>query len=266
MESYIKQGDCLELMKEIPDASVDMILADPPYSVLHRNNKHVQWDRIIPFEPLWEQYLRIAKPNAAIVLFCQGMFTAQLMMSQPKLWKYNLIWEKSRATGFLNANRMPMRSHEDIAVFYRSQPTYNPQWRDGESHSTGNGVHKETNQCYGEIKRNKVGQLYDYDKSSIKVVPPTGKSFPHSVLHFKKEHGKEVFHPTQKSVDLLRWLIRTYTNEGEVVLDNTMGSGSTIIAAIREKRKYIGFELNQEYFSKASERIHKEESQISLFD
>lgn len=266
MESYIKQGDCLELMKEIPDGSVDMILCDLPYQTLHKNNKNVQWDRLIPFEPLWEQYLRIAKPNAAIVLFCQGMFTAQLMMSQPKLWKYNLIWEKSRATGFLNANRMPMRSHEDIAVFYRSQPTYNPQWRDGESHSRGTGEHKQTNQCYGKHKevKQKIGATYDYDH--IKVVPPTGKCFPHSVLHFKKEHGKDAWHPTCKPIDLLRWLIRTYTDEGDVVLDNCMGSASTIIAAIREKRKYIGFELNEEYFSKASERIHKEESQISLFD
>ena len=119
--------DCLIGMRDIPDGSVDAIICDLPYEVLHKNNELVQWDRIIPFEPLWEQYLRVAKPNAAIVLFCQGMFTAQLMMSQPKLWKYNLIWEKGRATGFLNANRMPMRSHEDIAVFYRSQPTYNPQ-------------------------------------------------------------------------------------------------------------------------------------------
>ena len=122
-------GDCLELMPQIADKSVDMVLCDLPYQVLHKNNPKSQWDRVIPFEPLWKQYERIIKDNGAIVLFCQGMFTAQLLMSNPKLWKYNLVWEKGRATGFLNANRMPMRSHEDIAVFYRKQCVYNPQWR-----------------------------------------------------------------------------------------------------------------------------------------
>lgn len=264
----IYHGDCLELMRGIPDSTVDMILCDLPYQQLCKSNKHVQWDRIIPFEPLWEPYLRVAKENAAIVLFCQGMFTAQLMMSQPKLWKYNLIWEKGRATGFLNANRMPMRSHEDIAVFYRKQPIFNPQWRDGDRHSRGTGEHKQTNQCYGahkEIKQ-KVGATYDYEH--IKVVPPTGKCFPHSVLHFKKEHGKDTWHPTQKPVELLRYLIRTYTNEGETVLDNCMGSGSTAIAAIREDRHFIGMELNKDYYDKAYERVRNEQEkakELSLF-
>ena len=206
--------DCLEGMKLIPDGSVDAVICDPPYEVLHKNNKKVQWDRVIPFEPLWEHYLRITKRNAPIILFGQGMFTAQLMMSQPKIWKYNLIWEKGRATGFLNANRMPMRSHEDIVVFYRSQPIYNPQKRKGDSHPRGNGIHKHTNQCYGKFKeqKQKVGATYDY--AHIKVVEPTGECFPMSVLHFNKEHTSDTWHPTQKPVDLLRYLVRTYSNEG----------------------------------------------------
>ena len=211
----IYNEDCLEGMKRIDDASIDCIICDLPYEVLHKNNEKVQWDRIIPFEPLWAQYLRVAKSNAAIVLFAQGMFTAQLMMSQPKLWKYNLIWEKGRATGFLNANRMPMRSHEDICVFYRSQPVYNPQFGIGEpSHPRGNGVHRHTNQCYGKHGevRQKVGATYDY--AHIKVVEPTGEKFPMSVLHFHKEHSADTWHPTQKPVDLIRYLVRTYSNSG----------------------------------------------------
>lgn len=122
--------DCLEGMKQIPDGSVDAIICDLPYGVLNSESEGGGWDSLIPFEPLWEQYLRVSKPSAAIVLFCQGMFTAQLLMSQPKLWRYNLVWKKGdRVSGFLNANKMPLRNHEDIAVFYREMPTYNPQMR-----------------------------------------------------------------------------------------------------------------------------------------
>lgn len=261
----IYNENCLEGMKRIPDQSIDCIICDLPYEVLHKNNKNAQWDRIIPFEPLWEQYLRITKENAAIILFGQGMFTCQVMMSQPKLWRYNLIWDKCRATGFLNANKMPMRSHEDIMVFYKSLPTYNPQFREGDSHPQGNGEHRRTNQCYGEIKdqRKKVGQLYDYDY--IKVVPPTGKCFPKSILQFSKDHNKDTWHPTQKPVKLIQYLIRTYTNPGEVVLDNCMGSGTTAIACIKEKRNFIGFELNKEYYDKACKRIKMEQQQLYLF-
>ena len=263
----IYNQDCLIGMRDIPDGSIDCIICDLPYEVLHKSNEKVKWDRLILFEPLWEQYLRVAKDNAAIVLFCQGMFTAQLMMSQPDIWKYNLIWEKGRATGFLNANRMPMRSHEDIAVFYRKQPTYNPQFRDGDSHDRGNGEHKQTNQCYGKFgeppRKQKVGATYDYDH--IKVVPPTGKCFPMSVLHYNKEHNQDTWHPTQKPVDLLRYLVLTYTNEGDTVLDNCMGSGTTAVACVREKRHFIGFELNAEYYEKAMKRIKLEQQQLTLF-
>lgn len=169
-----------------------------------------------------------------------------------------------RVTGFLNANRMPMRCHEDICVFYKSLPTYNPQMELGQpNHSRGNGVHKETNNCYGKFKQ---GRAYDYD-NGIKRVEPSrpGWKFPKSIIRIRKEHEKKTYHPTQKSVELLQYLIRTYTNENDVVLDNTMGSGSTIVAAIKEKRRYIGIEKEQKYFDIANERIKNETMQLSLF-
>lgn len=250
-------------MKDIPDKSVDMILCDLPYAVLHKNNPHAQWDRKIPFDKLWEQYNRVIKDNGAIVLFAQGMFTAELMMSNPKMWRYNLVWDKCRVTGFLNANRMPMRCHEDICVFYKSLPTYNPQYTYGEpNHSRGNGVHKETNRCYGKYKS---GRTYDYDKQ-IKKVAPThpNEKFPKSIISIKKEHETKVYHPTQKPVALIEYLIKTYSNEGETILDNTMGSGSTGVAAKRLNRNFIGIELNEEYFKIAVKRIQQTTQQLLL--
>lgn len=254
-------GDCLELMDGIGDKSVDCILCDLPYEVLHKNNPHAQWDRIIPFEPLWEQYERIIKDNGAIILFAQGMFTARLMTSNPKLWRYNLVWDKQRVTGFLNANRMPMRCHEDICVFYKSLPTYNPQYTKGEpNHSRGNGTHKETNQCYGKHK----GTVYDHVARSESTVPD-GMKLPRSIISIRKEHESSVVHPTQKPVDLMRYLISTYTNEGDLVLDNCVGSGTTAVAAIKEKRHFIGMEKNEEYFNIAQRRIKNELQNPTLF-
>lgn len=251
----IYNEDCLVGMKKIPDASVDCIICDLPYGVLNKQSEAGGWDSIIPLEPLWKEYLRITKPNAAIVLFCQGMFTAQLMMSQPKLWKYNLIWSKQRATGFLNANKMPLRSHEDIAVFYRKQPIYNPQMvkcaPHQRNHDRGNGPHQRKMGCYGN--HNEVPTNMGDEK------------FPRSVICFDKEHSADTFHPSQKPVALIRYLIRTYSNEGDTILDNCMGSGTTAIAAIREKRNFIGFELNKEYYDKACKRIQLEMAQPSLF-
>ena len=201
----IYNQDCLEGMKLIPDGTIDCIICDLPYGVLNRQSEGGSWDSIIPFPPLWEQYLRVAKPNAAIVLFAQGMFTARLMMSQPDLWRYNLIWKKGdRVSGFLNANRMPMRNHEDICVFYRQQPIYNPQMRTGfPNHTRGHGGGKLKNGCYGK-----------FDPFARSEVITTEK-FPLSVIDIEREHDTaRQFHPTQKPVNLLRWLIRTYTNEG----------------------------------------------------
>lgn len=252
----IYNEDCLVGMKEIPDKSVDAIICDLPYGVLNKGNKHAKWDNVIPFGPLWEQYERIIKDNGAIVLFGQGMFTAQLMVSNPSLWRYNLVWDKGRATGFLNANRMPLRYHEDIIVFYKNLPTYNPQMEDlngrEPNHPQGHGNHNEKNQCYGNVKR--INPTYE------------DKKHPRSIIKIKAVHCSEgQHHPTQKPVELLRYLIRTYTNDGETVLDNCMGSGTTAVAAIRENRHFIGFELNEEYYNLACKRIEKEKAQLTLF-
>lgn len=210
----IYNENCLEGMKRIPDASIDAIICDLPYGVLHKDNPNAQWDRVIPFEPLWQQYERIIKDNGAIVLFAQGMFTADLMQSNRKLWRYNLIWDKGRSTGFLNANRMPLRCHEDICVFYKSLPTYNPQYTDGEpNHSRGNGIHNDTNRCYGKYGRNYQGRTYE-EVPRVAPTVPNGKKLPLSIITIKKEHESTVIHPTQKPVDLLRYLILTYTEVG----------------------------------------------------
>lgn len=201
--------DCLEGMKQIADESIDCIICDLPYGVLNKQSEGGGWDSIIPLEPLWEQYLRIAKPNAAIILFCQGMFTAELMMSQRNIWRYNLIWDKQRATGFLNAYKMPLRYHEDLCVFYKKLPIYNPQMEDlngrEPSHPQGKGVHADTNRCYGSIDR---FQAYEPKSENL------DKKFPRSIIEVKREHNKEQWHPTQKPVALIQYLIRTYTNMG----------------------------------------------------
>ncbi len=243
-------------MKRIPDGSVDCIICDLPYGVLNKQSEGGGWDSIIPFEPLWEQYLRVAKPNAAIVLFAQGMFTAKLMMSNPSMWRYNLVWKKgNRTSGFLNANKMPMRNHEDICVFYDKQPTYNPQMRKGlPNHTRGYGGGKLKNGCYGKFD--------PWGRPEI----ITNEKFPLSIIDIDKEHDvNKQFHPTQKPVDLLRYLVLTYSNKGDVVLDNCAGSGSTCIACIKEHRHFIGFELNKEYYEKACARIAAERQQLTLF-
>ncbi len=247
--------DCLEGMKYIPDGSIDAIICDLPYGVLNEQSEGGSWDAIIPFEPLWEQYKRITKPNSAIVLFAQGMFTAQLMMSNKKMWRYNLVWDKVRATGFLNANRMPLRYHEDICIFYDKLPTYNPQMESlngrEPNHPQGHGNHIEKNSCYGKVGR--INPTYE------------NKKHPRSIIRINAVHCNEgQFHPTQKPVDLLRYLILTYTKSGGVILDNCMGSGTTAVACIKEKRHYIGFELNEEYYKKACERIKEEQRQLTF--
>ena len=285
----IYNEDCLIGMRDIPDKSIDAIICDLPYGVLNRQNKSAQWDNIIPFEPLWEQYERVIKNNGAIVLFAQGMFTAQLMMSNPKMWRYNLIWDKiNRSTGFLNANRCPLRIHEDIVVFYKSQPTYNPQFTFGQvNHKRGGG-----REWY---KQNKSGGVYGlmtnggkkkeedmtsqekdemgvsgarnrcYGNFAVTETKITNEKYPTSIISVDKEHDGNYHHPTQKPINLIRWLVRTYTNEGDLVLDNCMGSGTTAIACIKEKRHFIGYEITKEYFDIAQERIKQEQSQLTLF-
>ena len=249
----IYNEDCLEGMKRIDDASVDCIITDLPYEVLNDGNPNAQWDRQIPLEPLWAEYLRISKPNAAIVLFAQGMFTADLMQSNRRMWRYNLVWDKVRTTGFLNANRMPLRCHEDICVFYRELPTYHPQMvkclPHQRNHSRGKQEGEQTNRCYGSF-----GKADDYISD---------EKYPRSIIELANIVQNNE-HPTQKPVDLLRYLIRTYTDTDNLVLDSCMGSGTTAIACLKEHRHFLGFELNKEYFDIAQRRIALERQQPSL--
>ena len=249
-EDKLFQGDCLEIMKDIPDGSVDMVLCDLPYGVLNKGNDSAKWDVFIPFEPLWEQYLRVCKENAAIVLFSQGMFTAQLMMSRPDLWRYNLVWDKCTTTGFLNANRMPLRQHEDICIFYRSLPVYNPQMKTGIIHSRQHG--NAVNHCYGNYTQAPVSYSEEY--------------YPTSIIKFSKAVAiTKAWHPTVKPEGILRYLILTYTNPGALVLDNTMGSGSTCVAAVKEHRRFIGIEKEKRYYDIAVKRVKMARSEPELF-
>ena len=242
----LMHGDCLVEMQSIPDKSVDMVLCDLPYEVLNKNNKNAQWDRLLPFDKLWGQYERVIKDNGAIVLFALWMFTARLMVSNPKLWRYNLIWDKVAKSGFLNANKMPLRRHEDICVFYKNLPTYNPQMEKCEphqrNHTKGTMKSQGKKQCYGKF-----------------VEVPTvisDEKFPTSIISVSREHcvGK-FFHPTQKPVALLEYLIKTYSNEGDTILDNCGGSFSTAIAAINTNRCFIGIEKDENYFSIGTARV-----------
>ena len=241
MNYKLINGECIEEMKKISDHSIDLILCDLPYGTT-RN----KWDNIISFDDLWEQYERIIKDNGAIVLFGQDKFTAKCMLSNEKLHRYNLIWDKVLTSGFLNANRMPLRKHEDIMVFYKKLPTYNPQKVKGvPNHIKGKVVGKMNDDV---LQNNNYG--------NFKCVETIGDmKHPTSILTFSKPHPSIAVHPTQKPVELLEWLIKTYTNEGDVVLDNCMGSGSTGVAALNCGRRFIGIELDKGYFEIAEQRM-----------
>ena len=236
----IKQGDCLELMKEIPDGSVDMILTDLPYGITD-----CAFDKRIPFEPMWEQFKRVTKLNAAIVLFSQMPFGAELIMSNRKMFRYEWIWEKSLGVGFLNAKKMPLRCHENILVFYQKLPTYNPQWREGRTRK----------KKWDSITSKNYGVHDD------KPWANDGKHYyPRDVVYTKSMMGgavENILHPQQKPVDLLEYLIKTYTDEGETVLDATMGSGSTGVACANTGRNFIGFELEEKFFNISAKRIEE---------
>lgn len=277
------QGNCLEIMKNIPDKSIDMILCDLPYSITQNH-----WDCLIPLndyveiagkniekddfyliqalngltkkeidilwriekkDGLWTYYNRIIKDNGAIVLFAQDMFSAQLMNSNPKMYRYKLYWEKDRPSGFLNAKRMPLKDVEEVLIFYKKLPTYNPQFWEGKPlHGMGNKF-KE-----GNLANNNYGKFPSHLNPSANRAGDT-KKYPRQVLRFSRPHPP--IHPTQKPVDLCSWLIRTYTNNNAVILDNTMGSGTTGLATLKvgEGRKFIGIELQEDYFNIAKERI-----------
>lgn len=238
-EIKLYNNECIQTMRDIQDASVDMILCDLPYGVTARN----KWDTVIPFESLWEQYRRIIKSNGCIALFAQGMFMCDLMKSAPDIWRYNLVWQKTTPTGFLNANRMPLRSHEEICIFYKKLPTYNPQKITGQPRKVSTAHHKRNSK--------KSTDYGDYDSQTY----DSTERYPTSVLTFSSDKQKCALHPTQKPVALLEWLIKTYTNEGETVLDNCMGSGSTGVACVNTNRSFIGIELDENYFKIAEERI-----------
>ena len=231
--------DCLEGIKGIEDKSIDCIICDLPYGQTARN----KWDTVIPFEQLWKQYERIIKDNGAIILFANGMFTADLMQSNRKLWRYNLIWEKTQPTGFYNAKKMPLRSHEDICVFYKKPPTYNPQKTTGHARKVSKAEHKVN-----------CKQTTDYGVSGLTTYDSTER-YPKSVWTFAKDIQKSALHPTQKPVALIEELIKTYTNEGDLILDNTAGSMTTAIAAINTGRNYICMEKDKEIFEIGRERV-----------
>jgi len=227
-------GDCLERMKVITNGSVDMILCDLPYGTTQN-----AWDSIIPLEPLWAEYRRVCKKNAAIVLTAQTPFDKVLGCSNLSMLKYEWIWQKSKATGHLNANRAPMKAHENILVFYAVLPTYNPQMGEGKAYSNKH--------VPGDSGSN-------YDTVGHSAVKNRTTRYPKSVLDFKSE-AKAQFHPTQKPVALFEYLIRTYTNENDIVLDNCMGSGTTGVACSNTNRRFIGIERDEDYFLDATERI-----------
>ena len=229
---YIKQGNCLELMKEIPDGSIDMILCDLPYGTTA-----CKWDSVIPFESLWEQYNRIIKDNGAIVLFGSEPFSTLLRYSNLKMYKYDWVWKKSNVMGFLNAKKRPLKEIENIMVFNSS--LYFPQ---------GLVKNEKGKNCRGK-QTESLGKYEAVNKSEF-------TNYPKTILDFKSERG---FHPTQKPVALLEYLIKTYTNEGDVVLDNCMGSGTTCVACVNTNRHYIGFELDEKYFEIAKKRIKESE-------
>jgi len=244
----IYNEDCLEGMKRIPDGSIDMILCDLPYGTT-RN----KWDTIIPLEPLWRQYNRIIKDNGAIALTAQTPFDKVLGVSNLKNLRYEWIWEKDKGTGHLNAKKMPMKVHENILIFYKRLPIYNPEKTKGHKPTNKNGKSKKQSTNYGKYEQLKTGG--------------STERYPRSVQKFNvanSAHG--IVHPTQKPVELFEYLIKTYTNKGDTVLDNCMGSGTTAIACLNTDRQYIGFELDEDYYNIAQDRIKNHTQQLSLIE
>ena len=244
-ENQFLCGDCLELLKGVPSDSVDLAIIDLPYGVTKN-----AWDSMIPMEQLWPLLLAVCKPTAAMVFFSQGMFTSDLMQSNRSIWRYNLIWHKSQPAGFLNARRQPLRVHEDLCVFYRQKPIYHPQKTQG-PRKVSSALSKRNSKAstnYGDHR------LTDYDST---------ERFPVSILSFAKDVQHSSLHPTQKPEALLRYLIRTYSNPGDTVLDCCAGSGTTGVAALLEGRHYLLMEKDRDYYQKACERLLEVEKSIN---
>ena len=239
----IYNEDCLEGMKKINDKSIDMILCDLPYGTTQN-----KWDSIIPLDRLWEQYERVIKGDGAIVLTSMQPFTSKLISSNMKLFKYEIIWDKKLSTGFLNAKKQVLRRHENILIFYKKQCTYNPQMTAGKPYDKGISYDESSN--YGK-------------QVPVRLLNETGDRYPTSIIEFSNADRRNKQHPTQKPTSLFEYLIKTYTNENEIILDNCMGSGTTAIACINTNRNYIGFEKDTTYFEIAKKRIGDIQNSIS---
>lgn len=238
--------DCMEGLLQLPNGCVDMILCDLPYGVTQCN-----WDTIIPIDRLWSEYKRVIKPNGAIVLTAVEPFASQLRLSNISMYKYDWIWYKVKGTGFLNARKQPLRSHEVICIFYAKQCTYNPQKTTGHFRKTSIRRNHLQTDVYGSMNKD-----YRYDST---------ERYPSSILTFSTDTENSSIHPTQKPVALFEYLIRTYTNPGDIILDNCMGSGTTAVACMAEKRQFIGFEINKDYCTAANKRIREFKSQLKIF-
>lgn len=236
MSSTLMLGDCLEVMKVIPDHTIDMVLADPPYGTTQ-----CKWDSVIDLKLMWKELKRVIKPNGAIVMTAAQPFTTTLISSNMKMFKYSWVWEKPSAKGHFNAKKRPMVAHEDVCVFYNKQPTYNPQMTHGHERKTAVKRKELNSEVYGNNTKDVA-----YDSTS---------RYPRSVQLIKQDTQKSSLHPTQKPVALMEYLIKTYTNEGETVLDFTMGSGTTGVACKNLGRSFVGIELDKAHFNLAKERI-----------
>lgn len=259
------QGDCLEVMKTIPDNSVDMVLADLPYGMIYKHSKEnvIDTDKIIPFEPLWEQYWRVLKQNGSVVLTAHQPFTSKLIMSQLENFRYCWVWDKGRASNFMHGKYMPLIKTEDVCVFSRFRASfrslnkmkYNPQGIIPHNKPKINGKN-----VGGKMKHIRGGPSFSSDKQYIQEYT----NYPKNIIEISND--KNEFHPTQKPVELMEYLIKTYTDKGDTVLDNTMGSGTTGVACKLTNRNFIGIELNEEYFNIAKKRIEETKVIVTLDD
>lgn len=237
-DNTLFQGDCLEILPRLAPHSVDLVLCDLPYGTTQN-----RWDSVIDLKRLWNEYRRVLKANGVIVLTAQGVFTAKLILSNEGWFKYKIVWEKSKPTNFLNAKKQPLRKHEDVCVFYAKPPTYNPQMGRGQAYDKG-------------VRKNQLSGSYgDFQPAHVRS---DGGRYPSDIVYFKtaeSERERTVWHPTQKPVELGRYLVRTYSNEGDIVLDNAFGSGSFLVAAAMEQRRFIGIERNEEVHLFKNQRI-----------
>lgn len=245
--NQVINADCFDIFPDIPDGSIDMIFCDLPYGTTQN-----AWDTPLPFELLWSQYERIIKSNGAIVLTAQPPFDKMLAMSNIKLLRYEWIWEKQKATGFLNARKMPLKAHENILVFYKQLPTYNPQMVPGEPYNKGRRKAGNGNGTYGNFEE-------------APIINETGDRFPRSVIRFKTADAEgEIFHPTQKPVELCEYFIRTYSNAGDVVLDNCAGAATTAVAAAQIGRNYIAIEKERKWAEIGRQRLQNVQLALTI--